>query len=1448
MSSADQTDQKDTEPESNGFMAAMDGVAKATEAAQDAAPALGPSISTPSAKHFDVQLGIDIHTYATPVPGPLPTPHIAMVFDPFDYIPVIGGTVHVNGVKRGNAGTGGVVAHVPFGVWAPPIRVPAGPQFDNEIFMGSKTVLADGEPFSRATMPVLDCNAVGVVPPLRIRKVKVNLSPVLPTAMNISTPGGVTVGGPSTVNMTAMLMKGAMSAVGKGLKKLRKVEGVSTRLENLGKRFKEIKKKAFKGLPNGFFKCKVLKAEPVDIRDGSVDVAQQDFTITGRLPLSWPRHYASHRCDEPGFCGQGWRTPADLRLEVDDDGIVVLSGPHLEIFFPKLPEAPGIEHAVKEWRDGARLYRVDGAQGGALHVRVRSELYIFPDTGTLRAPYVSQRRRLRIGRIQDLCGNAWHFEWEDGYLRRIVESGRDGLRGRELDVQSARDGGIASIALYDPMTRQTHPLVRYVYDDVGNLFSASDALDAPRSYRYIGHYLTRHTDRLGQAFYYEYDQAWRVVHAWGDGGLHDYRFIYRPALRETEVIDSRGHVSLIRFDEDNLPVSEIDPLGGVTTYRYDECGHTTEIIDPTGLSTRFEYDENGNETAVTLPDGSCTRVSFDRDSNPLVMTDACGRSWKQEWDTRGLPLSQADPLGAVSRYTWDEHGQLREHVNARGAMTKLAFNWHGYLCSVTNALGHEEKFEHDARGCLLTRTNALDQRSAYAYDRKGRLLWARKPDGTGVNIEYDAEDHPIAYIDEGGEHTRLEYAGTGKLTALLGADGNRTRYVYDTEEQLATIVNQNGETWRLIRDPLGRIVEEIDYWGQSTRYQYDAKGCLHTRIDPLGQVIAYETDRLGRITRKSLSDPDRQGQQIHECFRYDASGALIEMSNAHRRVVRRFDDAGRLIEEKQDSFSVNYSYDEIGQCVERTTSAGNRLVQGFDLLGQLVGVTLNDQAPVMIERDALGRATREQLGVGLARAFQYDSMGRLSAQSVMRDEAPVFSMGYQYDAVGNLTRRRDSEWGVDAYRYDPVGRLLEHIDPAGKISRFVTDAAGNHLRTRIREPKREVRQDDDARLEAWRREGEHDGRRYVFDAAGNLRMREPVVPGKGERALYLRWDANHRLIESRCGDQVTRYGYDAAGRRAFKRNPAHTTWFFWDGDALLAEVRQDNDAADRLCEGQRTLRYGVTPPPSVGREAQRLYREDGREYVYYPGTFHPFAVVEGGCRGKAVYHYHTDPNGCPVRLTDGRGEVVWAAGYDGWGGVGRVYREGVEQAIRLQGQYFDRESGLHYNRYRYFDPNTGSFISQDPIGLAGGTNPYQFAPNVLTWVDPLGLTCETKLRAENYRASGNVGKKRNIATSDFEINGRKGTADALSGRNTNDAPFVKIPDLESRKFSTFDVGHSREFDSEVKIFEHIANEFPTTATGRIDLYSELPICDSCSSVINQFREMFPGIEVNVQWG
>ena len=128
-----------------------------------------------------------------------------------------------------------------------------------------------------------------------------------------------------------------------------------------------------------------------------------------------------------------------------------------------------------------------------------------------------------------------------------------------------------------------------------------------------------------------------------------------------------------------------------------------------------------------------------------------------------------------------------------------------------------------------------------------------------------------------------------------------------------------------------------------------------------------------------------------------------------------------------------------------------------------------------------------------------------------------------------------------------------------------------------------------------------------------------------------------------------------------------------------------------------------------------------KSYLYSPGSFVPLAQLLGKGRQSEIYYYLNDHLGTPQELVNGKGQIAWSAAYRAYGNLAVAFVESVPQPLRFQGQYFDAESGLHYNRYRYYPPETARFITPDPIGLAGGLNQTQYVPNPTGWVDPLGL-------------------------------------------------------------------------------------------------------------------------------
>ncbi len=212
-------------------------------------------------------------------------------------------------------------------------------------------------------------------------------------------------------------------------------------------------------------------------------------------------------------------------------------------------------------------------------------------------------------------------------------------------------------------------------------------------------------------------------------------------------------------------------------------------------------------------------------------------------------------------------------------------------------------------------------------------------------------------------------------------------------------------------------------------------------------------------------------------------------------------------------------------------------------------------------------------------------------------------------------------------------------------------------------------------------------RHYDYDAYGNL-IRERRGTGQKLVTEY-RYDCQHRLIGvSLPGCSTASYKYDAFGRRIEKNVDGHTTEFLWQGERLIAESG-DN-------------RY--------------------RTYIYEPGSFRPLAMLDGeGPRKATPFYYQLDHLGTPQELTDYSGEIMWSAKYRAYGNLAALDVSEIDNPLRFQGQYFDAETGLHYNRHRYYNPGTGRFLTPDPIKLAGGLNSYQYVPNPTGWVDPLGL-------------------------------------------------------------------------------------------------------------------------------
>ncbi|WP_175811358.1 RHS repeat-associated core domain-containing protein [Burkholderia contaminans] len=1250
-----------------------------------------------------------------------------------------GRPIFVNGMMRATAGTHAYHVpglHFPLGESFAPPPAEFEPSNDGESFMGSKTVLANNDPMSYMALEALSCWSVGMEPPGHNSAHTDRSYPSMPSSVMLPIPAGrpVMVGGPPVMNMAATA-KGLFKAF-QGSKWAR---ALADKLR----------------LKPGFLRCNVLKAEPVDVTTGEVVVNDTDFTVSGRLSFVWDRRYESHN-KHIGAVGAGWLTPADVELEPirheQGTGAVVRFPDH-SAAFDAIPAEDGWTSRTYDAQYGHALYTRD--RQIVLHMRSGIE-YEFPGR---RWPHGANELHdeadaaQRIRRIADPNGNAWVFEREsDGTLTRIVEWTRIAPTQRVIECHSEWHGQaklLISLTLIDAAGR-VHPLVNYEHDHDQNLTAAIDPMAYRHQFEYSNdHRMVAHTNPRGVAFYYSYmqdgDGIWRVDHAWGDNGLFDYRFAYDRTKMETRWTDSLGHRSIIQMNERGMPISEIDPLDGTTSYRYDSQGRTNAELDPAGRTSAWEYDTYGNILVHTLPDGTTTRCEYDTEHRLVRRTKPGERTWHFEWDNAGNLTAMKTPSQAMSRYRYDRYGQLVSYTRPNGATAQFTYDPNGHLETLIDERGYRTNFTHDVRGRLARIVNALGETSSYEYDRKGNLTRAVESGGGEVHCDYDADNNLVRYRDPLGHVSRIEYSALGHISKRTMPDGGVVEYRYDTEERLTGLLNESGALYSLKRDALGRIVEEIDYWGQSRRYIYNSAGLLERSIDPLNREIEYRSDLLGRIVQKRIPDPRQPDGNRIEAFTYDPNGNLVCATTPDSVVQLRYDVDGQVVEEKQgDDFLIANTYDSSGNRIERRTewsTCGEKITYvvrfQYDALDEVMSIKINDAEPITLERDAIGQIRVEQFGHEQRRELTYGPDGLLAKQALLSGTGVVFTSEYAYDANGDLIEKRDSRTGIERFEYDPVGRLTSHTDPTGKLLRFLYDPGGDLLKTHMN--RSDSAMSRFARLgDTWTRIAQYGDCRYTFDCVGNLTHKH------GDEDLRLSWDADGLLIETETRRQTetgqscirTKYTYDAFHRRVGKSSRTSTgdnvdvapstgesmhsdSRFFWDGDAIARE---------------HTIKQRAVLKPGAIDDQFRI----GREWVYYPESFHALAVLQDspikGNRStddaspernhlrqadQGIHFFHSDPNGAPIRTTDIFGNIVWEQRYDGWGEVDR--RSTHEQPLRYQGQYSDTETGLHYNRHRYYDPQIGSFISQDPLGLEGGVNVYQYAPNPLAWIDPFGL-------------------------------------------------------------------------------------------------------------------------------
>lgn len=876
--------------------------------------------------------------------------------------------------------------------------------------------------------------------------------------------------------------------------------------------------------------------------------------------------------------------------------------------------------------------------------------------------------------IADTNGNTINLTYAGNNLTQVTDPS-----GRELTFTYDAAGRIISVT--DPIGR----ILRYTYDVDDNLVRYTNPAGGNFDYTYDGnHWLTSITNpREIRIVTNTYDGDGRVI---SQSNALDAAttFSYDTKNRITTETDPLGRSTRYTYNDHFWELNETDALGNTISYAYDGNGNRISATDANGHTTTSSYDANGNIIQVTDPSGHSSTHTYDSKNNLLSSTDALGRQETFEYDANNNPVQITDTLGYITTFTYDQYGQVTHAEDANGHGTTKSYDTYGNPIDITDAVGNTETFSYDLVGRRVGATDARGETSSFSYDALDRLLSVTDPLGHSATYSYDGVGNRISSTDAMGSTTRYTYDPLNHLTEITDPLSGTVSYTYDAVDNLVSMTDANGHTTQYAYDPVHRLTAVTDPLGHITSYNYDAAGNTISSTDNNGDTTHLTYDSLNRLTGITYHD------QTTVRYTYDAVGNRLAMTDSSGTTSYAYDGLNRLTGvTNSDDQLVTYGYDSVGNRIQMTYPDGRTVSYAYDNVDRLSGVTDWTGNMTSYGYDANSNLVNMAYPNGRETGYTYDDGNRL-INLVNTDGASVVS-GYEYtlDAVGNRLQVTEIGSGnssvATAYEYDVLNRLHTVTYPGTTVT-YTYDPMGNRL--------------------------------SMASTAGNTSSTISYTYDAGDRLLSAgttayTYDNNGNRIGMNEANGTTSYGYDAAGRLTGVSLPGSTSLTFaYDGDG--------NRVGKSVTSGNTTESTDYVWDVSAGLP-QALIETDAQGTALSLYGLQRISTT-GPAGGQTYYQY--DGLGSVRGLSDSSGTTVSTYSYDAFGEPD-VTTGFVDNDFLFTGEQMDPETGLIYLRARYYDPETGRFISKDPFtGFASvppSLNRYTYGyNNPVRFTDPSG--------------------------------------------------------------------------------------------------------------------------------
>ena len=856
--------------------------------------------------------------------------------------------------------------------------------------------------------------------------------------------------------------------------------------------------------------------------------------------------------------------------------------------------------------------------------------------------------------------------------------------------------------------------------------------------------------------YDEFDNLTKVTHP--DKSFRSYSYNTKYSVI-TEAINELGVKTKYDYYANGNLKQVTEALGlpeqRITTYLYDEFGNRTEVkrLGDTvteEAKTTYIYDslttKVGNRltktVSVSATENHTTNYdSYNTQGNLLEWRDGRGKIWKQSFNKMGQRTSITDPLTHTTQFAYDKSGKLNLLTNAlnkthtpvydvNGRLDKiidpylsekrLAYNNLGQLITIFDEENHKQDMVYDAIGRVsnqidgadnntsleygidktrnvtlnqLAATNYPTFRQEYGYDNRGRVEKTFDVLSTSLKHEtsriYDVAGNLKTTTDAELKLTKYDYDNLNRLVTITYPDLKTSKYTYDNRDSLLTVTNEKQVVIRSYTyDHKNRLKTETWPTTKFTLSSYDENNNLVQMIDNKGQVTKNRYDDANRLDLKTYFINISATAAVKTVsFSYNNANTLTGYDDGTTSAVYVIDDLQRKTDETVNfgTFSKLIKTTYYKNSLKKTFTDAENIINSYlyDVGNRLSQISIPNEGSVIYNSYQWNSPEKITYPGGLTRTISYDPIMR--TKHINNSDSASNSLmdyDYGYDKAGNI-KTKTTEHGNYVYGYDDRYRLETVVNPVvPSVSSLVDEAysyddAGNRLT-------------DASTTGNWNYNSTNQLTSYSditidYDDNGST-----IKKTKAGVITTFDYNTENRLevVKDNVGSTVATYYYDPFGRRLYKDVAGTRTYFMYAAEGLIAEL----DSA-----GAVTQSYGYTPQSTYGTSP--LYTKTSVGYAYY----------------------QLDHLGTPQQLVNKTGAVVWKAKALAFGDT-TVEVNTVINNLRFPGQYYDAETGTHYNYFRDYEPGTGRYVQSDPIGLGGGQNSYAYVTSQpVNQIDVYGL-------------------------------------------------------------------------------------------------------------------------------